>query len=193
VYLGPRLPFVDFPAQLWDYLEIPETNAADCRLILDSLATENADYNVDTHGTEIPVLRRLVALADQRGIKRALDGIPIRAYQGWTHGTTTVFAVRNKSVASEVGRHWPVWQLPISLTEVLPLVDLFGVTLLTDSDIQPDVPSQAIVTTDLQADFPTIVNHLRNFLVRNHDPLQKRITAERWHTLGVANVALGSG
>ena len=193
VYLGPRLPFVDFPAQLWEYLEIPETNAADCRLILDSLATENADYNVDTHGTEIPVLRRLVALADQRGIKKALGGTPIRTYQGWTDGTTTVFAVRNKSVASEVGRHWPVWQLPISLTEVLPLVDLFGLTLLTDSDIQPDVPSQAIVTTDLQADFPTIVNHLRNFLVRNHDPLQKRITAERWHTLSVANVALGSG
>ena len=192
VYLGPRLPFVEFPAPLWEYLEIPETNVADCRRILDGLAAENAPYNVDTNGTEIQILRRLVALADRRGIKKVLGGTRLRTYQGWTDGITPVYAVRNKSVAEEVGRHWPVWQLPLSINEVLPLIDLFGVTLLTDSDVQPDVPSEAIVPTDLQADLPTIVNRLRNFLIRNHDALHKRINAERWQTLSTADVALGS-
>ena len=193
VYLGPRVPFVESPAPLWNYLGVPETNVADCRRILDGLAADNAAYNSETNGTEIAVLRRLVALADQRGTKKALAGAPLRTCQGWTDGTTPIYAIGNKSLAEEVGRHWLVWRLPISLNEVLPLITIFGITPLTDSNIRPDVPSDAIAPTDLQADLPVIVNHLRNYVVRNHDPLHRRIVSDRWHALENADVVLGSG
>ena len=192
VCLGPRLPFVESPAPLWNYLEVPQTTVADCRRILDSLANDNAEDSNDFCGTEIAVLRRLVVLADQRGVKKALAGVPLRTYQGWTDGATPVFAIGNKSLAEEVGSHWPIWRIPIALSEMLPLVNLLGVTLLTDTDIRPDVPSTAIVQTDLQTDLPAIVNHLRNYVFRNHEPLHKRVHADRWDALGKADVALGT-
>ena len=109
----------------------PETNAADCRLILDSLATQNADYDVDTHGTN-PGSWRVSSHRKWRRYQKNLERHSVLApfAEAETDGLN-VFAVRNKSVASEVGHHWPVWPIPISLTEVLPLVDLSG-NLLTD-------------------------------------------------------------
>jgi hypothetical protein len=189
-YLGPRLPWVESPAPLWEHLDVPPTNAADCRQIFEALAAEKA---ADEIATEILVLRRLIGLADQRGLRKVLAGAPVRTYGGWSKGKKPIYAIRNQSLAEQVGARWPVWRLPIPLDEALPLVGLLGITLLPDDAFQPDVPSEAIAAADLQADFPAIVTHLRNYVLLHHKTLYARLAADQWQALSEAAVALGSG
>lgn len=188
-YLGPRLAWVDTPAALWEHLDVPQTDASDCRSILEALAAEKAD----DIATEVLVLRRLIALSGQRGLKKKLAGAPVRTYQGWSKGKTPVYTIRNRSLAEEVGAQWSVWRLPIALDEALPLVELLAITLLTDDHFEPDVATESIAATDLQADFPVIVTRLRNYLLLHHAALHAQLTPEQWQALAEAGVALGSG
>lgn len=174
---------------MWEHLDVPTTDAGDCRRILEALSKEKADEIA----TEVLVLRHLISLADQRGLKRKLQGVPVRTYSGWSTGTDTVYAIRNRSLAEEVGSQWPVWRLPIGLDEALPLVGVLGVTVLADEAFRPDVPSDAIAANDLQPEFPAVITHLRNYLVLHHPELHGRLTPDQWQELAEATVALGAG
>ena len=67
----------------------------------------------------------------------------------------------------------------------MPLPDLFGITLLTDEAFQPEVPSEAIAGTDLDADSPAIVVHLKDYLLLHHPTLHEKLTADHQPAAGI--------
>jgi len=185
-YLGDRVPWVETPTELWKLLDVPTSDVLDCRRVIEDLAKENADEI----GTEILVLRRLISLADKRGLRKTLAGMPIRTYSGWS--AESVYAVRNRNLAEEIGIHWPVWHLPIMLDEAKPLLDVLGIVLLDHDAFQPDLSSDAAIESDLQADFPAIVTHLKNYLVLHQPDLLERVAASQWEELTDARAIVGS-
>jgi hypothetical protein len=185
-YLGNRVAWVDKPEVLWDYLDIPFTDVADCTRVMQALVDEHAD----DIATEIRVMRRLVELVATS--RKQLKGIPLRTYQGWTT-KRPLYAIRDATLAQAAGEHWPVWRAPISLDEVTPLLSPLGLTLLGENAFSPDVPSEAIAAADLQADFPAIVTHLKNYLLLHNTPLHDKLSPTQWHDLLEAKVALGAG
>lgn len=188
-YLGERVPWVKEPAALWQHLEVPLSDAQDCRRLLCALAEER----VDDQATEIRVVRRLIELAGSRGLRRQLEGMPLNTFSGWTGGKTQVYAIRSRSLATEIGAHWPVWKAPVPINEVLPLLEALGVRLIHEDAFEREVPSTAIAANDLQAEFPTIVTHLKNYLVLHNPALHDSLTTAAWDALMRADVAVGSG
>ena len=188
-YLGERVPWVKEPAALWQHLEVPVSDAQDCRGVMSALAAER----VEDQATEIRVMRRLIELAGGRGLRKQLDGMPLRTYTGWSAGKTAVYAIRSRSLAAEIGEHWPVWKAPIPIDEALPLLPVLGVNLIQEDGFERDVPSAAIAANDLQADFPAVVTNLKNYLVLHHPALHESLTGATWEGLMRADVAVGSG
>lgn len=188
-YLGERVPWVKEPAALWQHLEVPVSDAHDCRRVMAALAGDR----VDDQATEIRVVRRLIELAGARGLRKQLDGMPLNTYSGWTAGKAPVYAIRSRSLAAEIGAHWPVWKAPVPIDEALPLLPALGVSLIHEDGFERDVPSTAIAANDLQADFPAVVTHLKNYLVLHNPALHDSLSAAVWEALMRANVAVGSG
>jgi hypothetical protein len=188
-YLGERVPWVGEPAALWQHLEVPVSDARDCRRVMTSLATDG----VEDQATEVLVLRRLIELAGGRGLRKQLEGMPLNTYSGWGAGKTPVYAVRSRTLAAEMGAHWPVWKTPLSIDEVLPLLPILGVSLIRDDEFERDVPSTVVAANDLQADFPVVVTHLKNYLVLHNNALHGSIAATSWNELMQADVAVGLG
>lgn len=188
-YLGDRVPWVKEPAALWQHLEVRVTDAQDCRRVMSALTAER----VEDQATEIRVMRRLIELAGGRGLRKQLDGMPLRTYSGWSTGKTPVYAIRSRSLATEIGEHWPVWKAPIPIDEALPLLPALGVILIQEDGFERDVPSTAVAANDLQADFPSVVTHLKNYLVLHNPALHDSLTAAMSEGLMRADVAVGSG
>jgi hypothetical protein len=188
-YLGDRLPWVEKPKGLWEHLNVPSTNVDDCVHIMHSLAEECGD----DLATEIRVTRRLVELASSsRGLRKQLAGVPLRTYRSWIT-SRPAYAVRDTALAQAIGDHWHVWRAPISLDEASNLLSPLGLTVVGEEGLSPDVPSAAIAAADLQADFPVIVTHLKNYLVLHNSDLHDRLSASQWQALLEAKVALGNG
>jgi len=188
-YLGDRVPWVKEPAALWQHLEVPTVDAHDCRQVLSELATEG----VEDQATEIRVVRRLTEMAGDRGLRKKLDGMRLRTYTGWADAKAPVYAIRSRSLAQEIGQHWPVWKAPVPIDEVLPLLPALGVTLIQEDAFDREVPSAAVAANDLQADFPAIVTHLKNYLVLHNPTLHESLGATAWDELLRSDVAIGSG
>lgn len=188
-YLGDRVAWVKEPAALWQHLEVPIVDAHDCRRVLSELAAEG----VEDQATEIRAVRRLIEMAGDRGLRKKLDGMRLRTYTGWADAKTRVYAIRSRSLAQEIGQHWPVWQAPVPIDEALPLLPALGVTLIQEDAFERDVPSAAVAANDLQADFPAIVTHLKNYLVIHNPALHESLGATAWDELLRSDVAIGSG
>lgn len=190
-FLDASLPHVHGADALWDLLGIQPPTTADCVRIIERLAARKET----NPSSELLVFRHLLTLAGTRKLQRKeLLRMPLRTYSGWRSRKGITYAVDVPALAEALGARWPVWQPPMPLDALTPLIGPLGIRVLPKTSFKADIPSRvAVGGDDLRAGFASAVTHLNDYLAVNHPELHARLSAGRWSDLAEAEVIAGSG
>jgi hypothetical protein len=188
-YLGDRLAWVEGSSELWVALGVPESDIKDCIGLLEALARDK------THdrAAEIRIFRRLSELLGQRRKDRVLlRQAPLRTAAGWTR-ERPVFAVANPAVARSLAGKMAIWEAPLPLDEVEPLLSSLGVEVLDEATFEPNVSTRAAAAgATMRPAWEHAVGHFADFLTVHAPELHATLGPERWRALMGCDLAIGT-
>ena len=191
-YLDHSLPRVSPAAgPLWDLLGVREPTAVDCVAVMKRLAKRDEP----NRSSEIRTFRHLLDLHAKRPLQKAvISDLPLRTFSGWKlDRQKPIYAVANPGLAEALGRTWTVWNPPLPLAELAPLLRTVNIDALEESRFEPEIPSHlAAGATDLQAEYVDAVGHLRDYLAINHPGLHRRLSSSQWAEVERAQVIVGA-
>ena len=184
------LPCTNVAPSLLKAIDIPEPSATECVEVLKALAREKA---IDRRA-EFWTFERLLTIATDRPRSLGpLKNAPLRLHSGWqrTRGRADVFAVSDATLAKHLGERWHVWDPPMPLARLDPLVTRLGVTVLGPESFEPDIPSRLLSRDlDQQADFLVAIDRFRRYLQIHHTDLFDRVGASTWRLLSDATLVI---
>jgi hypothetical protein len=177
--------------RLWTLLDMRRPTMADCFDVLrrvTELGAPDADRPalMDTYR----YLRTAVAAA--KTPPRGMRKVPLWTSRGWLTDRP-VYAVADAGLQASLGKHVPVWEPPVPLDELQPLLGPLGVTVLDETSFTAYGMSSAALAhgRELQVRLRAAVPHLHDWLAIHDVELYKRLPVS-WEALAAARVAVNS-
>jgi Protein NO VEIN, C-terminal len=188
--LHDSVPCTNVAPALLEAIGVPEPSAAECVEALEAMAR---DKTIERTG-EFRAFERLLAIAgDKPRSLGPLKRAPLRLHSGWkrSRGREQVFAVSDPILARQLGERWPVWDPPMPLARLAPLVDRLGVAVLDPANFEPDIPA-ALLERELDrvSDYRAAVDRFRAYLQVHHPDLYERVGATTWRSLSEAALVI---
>jgi hypothetical protein len=187
--LGERIPRVEGAEGLWEALGVDEPDIGDCLRFLQRMAKERAE----DRAVEFQLFRHLLAVVPrQRSRRKELARAPLRTSQGWK-SERPIFAVANPSLAGALASSMPIWEVPLPVEELDPILGLLAVEPIDESRFEPRVSSLAVAAGDaLTPAWMRAVAHFREFLAVYRPDLEEALGVEGWRALTDCRIALGT-
>lgn len=190
--LHESLPCSNVAPALLEAIEVSAPSAAECVRVLSTLARQGP---VERTG-EFRTFERLLTIAKESPRTLGpLKGAPLRLYSGWqrARSKSQVFGVSDPVLASQLGSSWDVWDAPMPLARLDPLLPRLGVTLLGSENFEPDIPSELLRRDlDLGDNYLGAVDRFKHYLQIHHAALFETLGGRIWRSLSEAKLVVGT-
>lgn len=187
--LGDWLPRVQGAERLWDALAVHEPDIGDCVALLRRMSEATAEDKA----VELQLFRHLTSIVPrQRSGRKELARAPLRTNRGWEK-ERPIFALANPAMAAALAGKLSIWDPPLPIEELEPLLGFLAVELIDESEFEPKVGSAAVAGGDaLRPDWLQAIGHFRESLTRYRPDLEEILGAAGWRALAESQLALGS-
>jgi hypothetical protein len=187
-FLDERLPSVTGAEALWAELGIPQPDIRDCVRLLGQLADEKAPKSP----SEFRIFEHLLDIAPrQRAGRNELRAVPLRTKHGWRR-PRPIFAVANPAMAGALADKLSIWDAPMPIERLAPLLKLLNVDVVDEATFEPKIDSAAYAGGEvLRSPWLRVVAHFREFLTIHRPDLGEALDSAGWGRLASAVLALG--